>query len=175
MKFIYSLALLLFFSGAHAFTFTKEVSEAELQAQVDKMMPFERKTVLATITVSEPLVDLFEGENKVGISGRIDTLAPNGLKGSGTISVVGTVVYVRSEGAFYIKDSEVVSLDINGLTEPVVQFIKPYAQALISSALAVTPVFVLDESDAQQKLAKSTLESIVVRDEKLLIKIKAFQ
>lgn len=172
---ILGLALLCFTTSVYAFTFVKEMSEHELQRQVELMMPFEQKTLFATISISNPVVRLFEDENKVGVSAQIETLAPNGLKGSGSVGLAGRVVYEKSEGAFYIKEAQIQTLIIKGLTEQGSALIKPYVQALISNALQANPVFVLDDENAQQKLAKSSLQSVEVNDGKLRIKIKAFQ
>ena len=175
MKFYLALGLLVVSMVADAFTLVKEFSEADLQAEVQRMMPFEQKTMFATIIVSQPLITLSEGEDSVGVRAHIQTISPNGAKGSGVVGVRGRVIYERSEGAFYIQQPELQTLDINGVDPVLSELIKPYVQALISGALSTTPVFVLDDNDAQQKLAKSSLQSVEVKDGKLQIKLKAFQ
>lgn len=172
---ILAAVLLLFTSSLYAFTFVKEFSEAELQSRIEQMMPFEQQTLFARISIFEPVVDLYDSDNKIGLSARIQTMTPNGMKGSGSVGLSGVVVYEKSEGAFYIKDAQVQALTINGLSDQTVQVIKPYAQALIAGALQANPVFILDDQDAQQKLAKSSLQSVEVADGKLRIKLKAFQ
>ena len=175
MKRVLGVALLLFSTSICAFTFVKEVTERELQNRVEEMMPFQRKTLFGVISIAHPNVRLYEDENKVGVSAQIETLAPNGLRSSGTIGVSGTVVYEKTEGAFYIRDAIINTLVIDGLTEQGTALIKPYAQGLISGALRASPVFVLNDENAQQRLAKSSLQSVEVRDGTLRIKIKAFQ
>lgn len=175
MQRIIGIALLLFTASVYAFTFVKEIGEQELQSRVEQMMPFEQETLFATISVLEPVVDLHDVDNKVGLQARIQAIVPNGMKGSGTVGLSGTVVYEKAEGAFYINEAYIHTLRINGLTEATSALIKPYVQALISNALQANPVFVLDDEDAQQKLAKSSLQSVEVKDGKLRIKIKAFQ
>ena len=175
MKFYLALGLLMVSMVANAFTLVKEVSESELQAQVERMMPFEQKTLFATLIVSQPLITLAEGEDRVGVRAHIQTLYPNGAKGSGIVGVRGRVIYERSEGAFYIQNPELETLEIKGVDPAMSELIKPYVQALSSGALASTPIFELDDKDAQQRLAKSSLQSVEVKDGKLLIKLKAFQ
>ena len=175
MKFYLALGLLVVSMVADAFTLVKEFSEADLQAEVERMMPFEQKTLFATLIVSQPLIMLSEGEDSVGVRAHIQTLSPNGAKGSGIVGVRGRVRYERSEGAFYIQHPELQTLEINGVDPALSELIKPYVQALIAGALASTPVFVLDDNDAQQKLAKSSLQSVEVKDGKLQIKLSAFQ
>lgn len=97
------------------------------------------------------------------------------MKSNGNVGLSGTVVYEKTEGAFYIKEAQIQTLIIKGLTEQASVLIKPYVQAVISSVLQSNPVFVLDDKDAQQRLAKSSLQSVEVKDGKLRIKVKAFQ
>ncbi len=175
MKLILSVTLLLVSTSGYAFTFVKEISEHELQRRVEQMMPLEQKTLFATISVFEPVVDLHDVDNKVGLHARVQTIAPNGMKSNGNVGLSGTVVYEKTEGAFYIKEAQIQTLIIKGLTEQASGLIKPYLQAVISSVLQSNPVFVLDDKDAQQRLAKSSLQSVEVKDEKLRIKVKAFQ
>jgi len=44
----------------------------------------------------------------------------------------------------------------------------------VGTILGSRPIYVLDDSDLKQKLAKASLESLEVRDGKLIITLSAF-
>lgn len=170
MKYMIGIVFLVVANFANAFTFTKEFTEAELQQKIEAMMPLETQQLFMTIFITEPRLDLIEGSNQLSIQ----ATAPGGLQGNGTTHIMGEISYQPDEGAFYLHNPIILKLKIDGIQEIYQPEIKQIAQIALSEALLQQPVYKLDDDNLQHKLAKSKLESVLVKDEKLIVKFKMF-
>jgi len=157
-----------------AFSYTLEIPEQELQQQVSAMMPLIKKTMFATVTLSDPIVDLISKSNEIGFFTHVEVIAPGGLKGSGRGKIQGEVIYKPEQAAFFINNPTIVSLEIDRVPKTVIPTISHVAQVVLFKALSKYPVYKLNDEDVKQKLAKSTLKSISVGDKKLLITLGMF-
>lgn len=174
MKYVIGLIILALTNFANAFSYTKEFTEVELQQKVEAMMPLEKKKFFITIVITDPTMDLIESSNKLGIQAHIQAIAPGGIKGSGITNITGTISYAQAEGSFYLKDPTIVSLQINGMPDKYQKKIKSLAQASISKVLSSRPIFKFKDDSLKHKLAKAALESVVVENQKLLVKLSVF-
>lgn len=174
MRILAGMLSLIVANSANAFSYTKTFTEEELQARLESVMPIERKKFFLTVVVSEPALALISDENKLGIEATIQATVPGGFSGSGRANVVGSIDYNAEEGAFYIREPEVVSLSINGIPERHHNSVKAFAQTLLATSLSAYPVFRFQDDNLKHKLAKSTLESVVVENQKLLVKLRVF-
>jgi hypothetical protein len=174
MRFFAGMLSLLVANSVSAFSYTKVFTEEELQSRLEAVMPIERKKFFLTVIVSEPILDLVENENRLGIEATIEAIVPGGFVGSGRANIVGAIDYNADEGAFYIRDPEIVSLNIKRIPERHLKSVKSFAQTLLTSSLTAYPVFRFKDDNIQHKLAKSKLESVVVEGKKLLVKLRVF-
>ena len=174
MKYMIGFVFLVVANFANAFTFTKEFTEVELQQKIEAMMPLETKQFFMTIVITQPRLDLIEGSNQLGIQANIQAIAPGGLQGNGTTYIMGEISYRPEEGAFYLHNPTIVDLHIDGIQEIYQSEIKQLAQIALSEVLLVHPVYKLEDDNLQHRLAKSKLESVLVEDEKLIVKLKLF-
>lgn len=174
MKYMIGFIFLVVVNFANAFTFTKEFTEAELQQKIEAMMPLETQQLFMTIFITEPRLDLIEGSNQLSIQANIQAIAPGGLQGNGTTHIMGEISYRPDEGAFYLHNPIILKLKIDGIQEIYQPEIKQIAQIALSEVLLQQPVYKLDDDNLQHKLAKSKLESVLVEDEKLIVKLKMF-
>lgn len=163
--------LLLLCSTALAFSYTLEITGAELQEKLSNMMPLERKSLFITLVLTEPKVALLKASNKIGLSFHITVSAPGGIKGTGKTSITGSLRYDSSSHAFYLNDPVIELLEIDQVPDKHLPKIKKISQQAISKLLIKRPIYRLKDDNLKQKLAKSMLKSISIRDEILFIEL----
>jgi hypothetical protein len=160
--------------ASSAFTYTIEITERSLQEKIDAMMPLTRKQFFITVTLSEPKINLIKDSNEVGFFTHVEVLVPGGLKGSGRGKIQGTVSYKPERGEFYLHNPSIVSLEIDRLPKKLMPKISQIAGVILSKSLSQYPVYKLKDSDSGHQLAKATLKSIKVGDDKLLVTLGMF-
>jgi len=173
---LYIKSLIGFVSSkiANVFSYTKEFTKAELQQKIEAMMPLTKKLYFLTIVISDPVLDLTEGSNELGIRVNVQALIPGGLTGDGVMHLTGSISYNPDEGAFYLSNPTLLDLKIKGISDKYQLKIKQFAQATLSNVLLSRPIYTLKDDDTTHQLAKLALESILVKNGKLLIKLRMF-
>lgn len=156
-------------SFANAFSYTQNFTQAELQQEVEKVMPIVKKKYFMTITLSDPKIDLIEGSDELGLKSHINVSTPGGLQGDGIVHVVGQLDYNQAEGALYFKNARLIELSLNGVPPEIQPELKKIAQSSLTRTLSQRPVYVLNDQDVKQKIAKATLQSIIVKNQELEI------
>lgn len=174
LKYIFVIWLFAVSNISFGLSYDLEITEQALQEKVSAMMPIEKKRMFVTVTLSDPQVDLLKDQNRIGFVVKVTASMPGQLQGSGRASVSGSVRYEPVSGAFYVDDPVVESFDVEKLPAKYAPMLKELSQTTISKALMQYPVYTLDESRFDQKMAKSMLESVEVNNEILYIKLKAF-
>lgn len=169
MKLLITFLIISMASLANAFSYTHSFTEAELQQQIEKVMPIVKKKYFLTMTLSNPQIDLIEGANEIGLKSNINVDAPGGMGGKGQAHIVGQLDYKQAEGAFYFRNARLVDLTLEGVSPELLPEIKKAAQSGLTRSLSKRPVYVLKDTDVKQKIAKSTLKSIMVKNQELEI------
>ena len=156
-----------------AYSYTLEIAEPELQHRVAAMMPIQKQVLFFSVLIYEPKLDLIKSSNKIGVATNIEVVAPDGSKGSGRISLSGTLQYISNSGEFYFNNPVIESIKITNIPEQFTPDIKQMAQLILTNAMATHPIYTLQDNDLRQKHLKSVLESIVIENEKLLVTLSA--
>lgn len=167
------LALVLSLTSTLAFpmSYTKEISEKDLQKQIQAFMPLTQKNNLVSVTLKNPVIDLRPDTNKLAISSAIDAAALGGIQGNGVIDVAGNIIYNKDQGAFFLQNIEVLDFKSEKINANYKEIVKLLAQQLLNTALKAHPIYQFDTNTTEGKIAKSTLKSIKIKDEKLLLKL----
>lgn len=169
---LFTLALLSQFSWS--FSYTVEITEAELQSKVAAMMPIEKSKLFVTTTLSNPVVTLGESDDQIATSVLVNVKAPGNIKGSAHVATTGSLIYKAKEGAFYLGNPKIVGLTSSDIPESLVPKIKELSQSALAKILSSRPIYKLKDDNMKHQLAKSVLKSIKVKDHKLLIELSAF-
>ncbi len=173
------LALLL--SGAAALQFAAPaqaerrayvLTAAQLTAELAARFP-QRRCVLAVAcaTLSDPSVRLVNGDPRIFVSVRASPEIGEQALGEGTIEVAGKPRYQPSSGAFFVDEPSVLRADFPGVPKSAVEQAALLSHDFLADYLKRTPVWVLDESDGQQAMAKLLLREVSVKDGRLLLVI----
>jgi hypothetical protein len=168
------LLLVLFCPNILALTYTVEITQPELQQQLASIMPVTRNDPLLSVTVSNPLVGFLADSNKISLQATVDTLALSSVRASARLLVVGSIIYQAEQGAFYLRDLEVLKLDSEHIQPQHIETVKRISQTLLNQLLQQQPVYRLKDDNVQEKLAKAVLKNVEVRGEKLLLTLSLF-
>ena len=166
--------LLILSQGAFALSYTLTMTEQELQEKVASMMPFKQTQFFITVTLSDPKVELIKESNEIGVFTQVKVSAPGGIYGTGRGKVTRTLSYDASKGAFFFKSPKIVNLELDQVPKEYVKNIQLIAQVTATQAMSVYPVYILSDNNQSQKLAKSRLESVEVKDETLNVVLRLF-
>lgn len=173
-RFLITLLFIFVAPASFGFSYDLEMTEAEIQEKVSALMPIERKKLFFTVVVSDPKVDLIASTNEIAVFANLAAMAPGGLNLTGRTKLQGTLSYDAKEGAFYFHNPKVMTIEIDQLPEQFAPKVKELTQSAMSKATEKRPIYRLKDDDLKQKLAKSVLKSIVVKDEKLVATLSAF-
>lgn len=155
-----------------AFTYTLEISEATLQKKISAMMPMEKKKYIFTVTLSEPEVELIDGNNEMSVFSHIEIMAPKGIRGSGRAKITGSLSYKAETCEFFIENLKIEKFEIDKVSEKYNSQIKAIVQLVGSKMLEKWPVYRLKDDKLHHKLVKAMLQSVSVKDKKLRLKLK---
>jgi hypothetical protein len=157
-----------------ALDYTHIITEQAIQEKVAALMPIKKKKYFITIKISNPKIDLIKETDEIGILANIEAKAPGGIKGKGEVKIKGTLEYAPEKGEFYFKDPTIISLVINNVSANIMPKIQDIAQASLSKAMAVYPVYKFKDNNFKHKLAKAVLKSLKVENEQLLLTLGVF-
>ncbi|NOQ77078.1 MAG: DUF1439 domain-containing protein [Methylococcaceae bacterium] len=154
-----------------ALSYTVELSEAQLQKKVLAMMPIEKKKLFFTVILSDPEIELIEGSNEIGVFTHIEIDSKIGIKGTGRAKITGSLTYKPDSSEFFFKNTKIEKLEIDKVSQKYNQQIKALVQAIGTKVLSSYPVYKLKDDNLKHKLAKAVLQSISVKNKKLLLKL----
>ena len=167
--------VLIFISQlSYAFEYTLEFTEVQLQEKISAMMPVTKQTMMATIVVDSAKLELIEGSDKLAIAAKLNAKLLGNLNATGNLKIQGTLSYNAKEGAFYLKDPEIIDLNINEIPPNFHDQIKQLAQKGVTKKLSEQPVYKLKDDDIKQSLAKSMLKSLQVKNKILIATLGLF-
>lgn len=164
------LAGLLLPQTAFAFSYTIKIPEAEIQRKVTARQPLRMEKTFMTIVLVAPIIRLLENTNEVSINSPVDVIVIKQIKYSGTTSIRGQLRYDSKKGEFFLDKTVVDNIKVFGLPEKYNGDAKRITQLAADKVLTKYPVYKLDDS-LTQKLAKSLLLSITVKDKNMLAEL----
>lgn len=143
---------------------TLTVSAAELTAQLASRFPQRRCLLgLACVTLENPRVQFRNGDPRLFLTARAGPEFGTQPLNGGVMEVAGKPRYDAARGAFFIDAPEVLRLEFPDLPPAYVQPATELSRGLLVDYLRQTPVWVLDEKDAQQAMARLVLRQVEVK------------
>lgn len=165
------LLSLLLFGVQNAHAWTVELTEDELQAKINPILPIEKKKLLFTVRVSSIDVELKEGSDRVGLISDMEIKTPHLSTGKGRAYVDGKLAYNPVDGSFYFNDPQVKDVKFENIPAKYHKLVGRIFQRAIARRLAKTPVYKLKENKLKHQLAKTLLKSVKVVDQKLVLEL----
>ena len=155
--------------AAMALSYTLEMTEAEIQQKVSAMMPIEKKILFGTVKLFDPKIALVKESNEIAVATEIRVNLVGGLSVSGTTKVKGQIRYEAKAGEFFLKDSTLEEFVIEKLPEKYHHAVKVAVEKMMQKVLSKKPVYKLKDDNLKHKLVKAVLQSVTVKDEKLVV------
>lgn len=152
---------------------TLHVTQQEIQQQIDSRLPAGTAPGMpVTLSLRSLQCDLLAphesvNSNNVALQAQVHFSVLGLIQMDSTAALQGRLVYSADRGAFYIEQPQLTALDLAGVAPRQQQQLKANLQQLLSSVLAVTPVYTL-----QDARAKNHIDRIEVQDSVMLVHLK---
>jgi len=192
---IFALLLLLIAAGGtYLYTqmksgLTIKLSESQINTAMAKKFPLEKEYLLLNVTLDQPQVSLNPELDRleVNISAQVKTPKPLAFaignkeigigketRNQAFARIAGTIDYNPESGSFYLKDAEIVEVELNEPEAPgeLQEKIRTAISFVAKQVMNRMPVYELDETQRGTKTARLLLEEIQIEDGKLLIHLK---
>ena len=146
-----------------------DIEQAELQARIAPRFPTHHcKLVIACLELSNPLVVLTEGEDRIGFTA--DAKVTLGTRErTGRVGFSGRPRYLPSEGQLFLDDLQITTLELAGLPEEYALVLKSEGAAVARSALQSRPIYTVDGNTAKGALAKRAVRDVRVVNGRLRV------
>lgn len=171
---IFTSLLFLLLSTQNAHAWTVELTEDELQAKINRILPIEKKKLLFTVLVSSIDVELKEGSDRVGLISDMEIKTPHLSTGKGRAYLDGKLAYNPTDGSFYFNDPQVRDVKFENIPAKYHKLVGMIFQQAITRRLAKTPVYKLKDNKTKHQIAKILLKSVKVIDQKLVLELGLF-
>lgn len=158
---------------SYALTFTKEISQEEVQNKLTHKFPINKKKLFLKATFTDPIVSFIGNDNRVGVGMAVKVIIPGTITGSGGVDLDGSLRYENETGSFYLDNIVINKLTINGMSEKNSDKVKKLLQPIAKKALHKIPVYKFKD-DIKQQLAKAVLNSVTVKEHLLLVELGVF-
>ena len=163
--------LSLMTNAAIAFTYTLELSEAELQTRITSAQPIQQQRFGMTIIFTDIKIGIVPVSDEISFSSPMDVIIPSDLKATGAVTMRGKLRYDENLGEFFLDAPVIDDIKVNGVTPSTFARIKPITQYAARAIVTKYSIYKLDNS-LKQKLAKALLKSVDVKNKKLFIVLR---
>lgn len=145
-----------------------ELSQAEIQAQLDPRFPQQKCLLGACLELREPRVRLDEGPDRVGFTAQfVATLGKRQMPGTATFT--GRPRYEKSRGSFYLDDVQVSEFRMSGNAPDFDEVVRVRGPKVLAALLQSVPLYTLSADTRHGALARLALRSVQVVDGRLRI------
>jgi len=166
------ITLFLFLVQSTAATaYTVELTRGEVQEVVSSYFPVKHITPFVMLTAHDPEVSLEQKTGRVGLEFSVLANVPGILTGEGRGLIDGDLEYRNKTGEFYLRDPKIKSLKLYDMPPEITATVKLALQQLMKQSLPLIIVYKLQDNDLRQRMAKSVLSSVRVREGKLLLEL----
>lgn len=145
------------------------LTEKDLRGKIEEVFPIEESYLLVVrLRLSDPEVDLDEGSDRITYQMRAKvSLAGHDFGGSARVS--GTIRYEAEKREFYLDDSRLEDLDIDGVSAEYREPLRGVANLAAREVFEKNPVYVLDEEFLGKLGGTVAVRQVKVVDGKLRI------
>lgn len=167
-KFLVCLVLLSAVSiNAHAFTF--KFNRAELQQYVQDYFPFSQQTPFSRVIYSNPNVVLDEQSNRIGIEVTVRAEMPGMMPLAGRGQIDGRLEYRRETHQFYLHEPQISKVRFANAEHQLTGTVQQMINSVSQQSLPLIFVYELKDSDLREKMARSVLKNVRVRQGTLIV------
>jgi hypothetical protein len=158
----------------HALTYQLELGQPELQLGLEQMFPVNKSDPLISIFLRDPKVLLQNGSERIGLQAGLSSEIAGGISANGRVTIDGKLRYEPKSGAFYLEDTRIKNLQVDGVPGFYVDQIRQSVEPIVRELMASNPIYVLDDRDDTLALSKRQIKSVKVRNGKVFVELAAF-
>lgn len=119
-----------------------EISQADIQSRIEAQFPVEKCVLVFCIELDEPFVKLTDSETRIEFgSNALMEVAFSRQQYDGNAGFSGELSYSRGESAFYLRDSRLEYLRVNGVSEDHKKNLDQLATLLVADYLRANPIY----------------------------------
>jgi hypothetical protein len=146
-----------------------DIESAELQSRLDQRFPIHQcKTPLLCLDLTHPQVALKEGDDRIALG--VDVKVLLGMREhAGRVRFVGRPRYDAPQGALFLDDLEITTLEIEGLSPDHAEWVKSAGTPLARRALQSHPLYTVHDSTIKGAILKRTVSEVRVVDGQLRV------
>lgn len=167
--------LLVLLSACSALNPVIEVTEQELQQQIEKSMPVKEHLLFVDVILNNPKIELKEASEKISLYSEIHVDGGGALKTDGYLILSGGLKYQKENRSLYLTNPDLASFKLYKLPRTLMQAIKEVSQAALKESLKDRPIYTIKQDEADKDWAKRQLKSVMIKDQKLLLELELFE
>lgn len=166
--------ILVLAAPLQAQAFPVEVTELQLQETVDAMMPWQFRRGLLQLVVTNPRLELAEGQEVVGLTAEVRIDAPGGLHVLGRGRLHGKPEYEPDGYRIFLRQVALDELEVDGLPPSLYGPARNMVQQLVVNAFTRHAVYTFGGDGIKQALARTFMRSVRVSERKLILDFNPF-
>lgn len=177
MKKLAAVVLIVIAVVAAAFLYLRrgyvyEISQADIQSRIEAQFPVEKCVLVFCIELNEPFVTLTDRSTRIEFgSNALMEIAFSKEQYDGNAGFSGELRYVRGESAFYLEQSRLEYLEVNGVSEQHKENLDQLAALLVSDYLRSNPVYSFKDTALELIAPWLELKDVNVRDGVLQLRL----
>lgn len=149
-----------------------EISQADIQSRIEPQFPVEKCVLVFCIELDNPFVKLKDGRARIEFgSDALMEVAFSKDQYDGNAGFSGELRYVSEESAFFLQDSKLEHLEVNGVSEEYKKDLDQLAALLVSEYLRANPIYSFEGTALELFAPWLELKEVNVRDEILSIRL----
>lgn len=165
-----ALAVPGFFYLRHGYVY--EISQNDIQARMESRFPVDRCVLVFCIELDKPFVHLKDNQARIEFgSNALMEVAFSSEKYEGNAGFSGRLSYIRDESAFYLQDSRLEYLEVNGVSEKHKENLNELAALLVSEYLRSNPIYSFRDTALELVAPWLELKEIDIGDGMLRIRL----
>lgn len=149
-----------------------EISENDIQSRIDGQFPVQKCVLVFCIELKKPFVRFTERDTRIefGSAARME-IAFSEDKYDGEAGFSGRLKYVRDKGAFFLDDSRLEYLRVNGVSDENRKNLDHLAAAMVKDYLNANPVYSFKHTVLELVAPWLELKDVKVHDGVLRIRL----
>lgn len=149
-----------------------EISQADIQSRIEPQFPVEKCVLVFCIELDKPFVKLRDDRARIEFgSEALMEVAFSKDQYDGNAGFSGELKYISEESAFFLQDSKLEYLEVNGVSEEHKKDLDQLAALLVSEYLRANPIFSFKGTALELFAPWLELKEVNVRDEILSIRL----
>lgn len=144
---------------------TLRISASEIQTVLATAFPVEETSLLVNkVVLSDPRVRIDAGSDRIAVTCTAEYRLFNAAPIQGKACISGRVVYEAAEGEFFFRSARVEELVLAGASPRAMSVAGDLVGVIARSILEGRSVYRFDMNDPAQRLARSALSDVRVRN-----------